>query len=128
MVTVAVDYGRERTGFAIYLSGTVVPLEPLTGSTWNGISNRLKKIGEEQGKGTVVLGLPLTAGGKHTELSREVEGLAHYLKKEGFSVELVRETGTTAESVQYMDLKRERNGRSDSLAAMVILKRYVGMA
>lgn len=128
MVPVAVDYGRERTGFAICLSGTVVPLEPLTGSTWNGISKRLKQIGKEQGEGTVVLGLPLTAGGRHTELSREVEGLARYLEKEGFSVELVRETGTTAESVINMDLKRERNGRSDSLAAMVIMKRYLGMA
>ena len=128
MVPVAVDYGRERTGFAIYLSGTVVPLEPLTGSTWSGISERLEKIREEQGEGTVVLGLPLTAGGRHTELSREVEGLTRYLKKEGFNVELVRETGTTAESARDMDITRERNGRSDSLAAMVIMKRYLGMA
>ncbi|MCD4775359.1 MAG: RuvX/YqgF family protein [Candidatus Aegiribacteria sp.] len=127
MNEIAVDYGRKRTGFAICLSGVVIPLDPLSETSWNGISSRLKHIQDENAAGTVILGLPLTAEGKHTELSREVEKLAEYLRNSGFIVELVRETGSTAETVEETGTNRRRDGRKDSLAAMIILKRYLGM-
>ncbi len=123
----AVDYGRKRTGFAICLSGVVMPLDPLTDTTWNGIVKRLRQIHAENGAGTVIVGLPLTSGGKSTELSIEVEKLAEYLAKNGFSVKLVRETGSTVEADRVGRMNRLRDGRIDSLAAMVILKRYLDM-
>ena len=127
MNEIAVDYGRKRTGFAICLSGVVMPLDPLSETTWNGISSRLKHIQDENAVSTVILGLPLTAGGKHTELSREVEKLAEYLETSGFVVELVRETGSTAETEGETGMNHRRDGRRDSIAAMIILKRYLGM-
>lgn len=127
MNEIAVDYGRKRTGFAICLSGVVMPLEPLSETTWNGISTRLKHIQDENVAGPVILGLPLTTGGKHTELSREVEKLAEYLENSGFVVELVRETGSTAETEVETGMNHRRDGRRDSIAAMIILKRYLGM-
>lgn len=127
MNEIAVDYGRRRTGFAICLSGVVLPLPPLTETTWAGISSRLKHIQSENGIGSVILGLPLTAEGKVTELSDEVEKLAEYLKNSGFIVVLVRETGSTIEAEGETRMKFRRNGKKDSLAAMVILKRYLGM-
>ena len=127
MNEIAVDYGRKRTGFAICLSGVVMPLDPLTETTWNGIVARLKHIQYENAAGTVILGLPLTAEGKPTELSSEVEKLAEYLENDGFVVELVRETGSTAETEVETGMNRQRDGRRDSLAAMIILKRYLGI-
>ncbi|MCK5115063.1 MAG: pre-16S rRNA-processing nuclease YqgF [Candidatus Aegiribacteria sp.] len=127
MNEIAVDYGRKRTGFAIYLVGTVLPLPPLTETTWNGIADRLKHIQNENGTSRIILGLPLTAAGKPTELSNEVEKLSDYLEKMGFNVELVRETSSTAETEVEARVNHLRDGKRDSLAAMVILKRYLGM-
>ncbi len=127
MNEIAVDYGRKRTGFAICLVGTVLPLPPLTETTWNSIADRLKRLQTENGTGIIILGLPLTAAGKPTELSDEVEKLAEYLENMGFIVELVRETGSTAETEGEARVTHRRDGKRDSLAAMVILKRYLGM-
>lgn len=127
MNEIAVDYGRKRTGFAICLAGVVLPLPPLVETTWNGIEERLKSIQEENGTGMVVLGLPLSAAGKPTELSEEVGKLAEYLQSRGFIVELVRETCSTAEAEGEARVINRRDGKRDSLAAMVILKRYLGM-
>ncbi len=125
MNEIAIDYGRSRTGFAICLAGIVLPLDPLLKTTWKGILNRLKDIRDENGTGRIILGLPITAAGKPTELSIEVEKLAAYLEEDGFIVELVRETGSTAEAEGETSMNRKPNGRMDSLAAMVILKRYL---
>ena len=127
MNEIAVDYGRKRTGFAICLAGIVLPLPPLVETTWNGIEERLKNIQSENGTGRIILGLPLSAAGKPTELSEEVGKLAKYLKTGGFIVELVRETGSTAETEGEALFNSRRDGKRDSLAAMVILKRYLGM-
>ena len=127
MTHVGIDYGRKRTGFAMEVSGTVIPLEPLDGTTWNGILSRLEDIRGERGAISVVLGLPLSASGRPTELSREVEELADYLSAGGFPVETVDETGSTEEAVRVGIPPRKRDGRSDSLAAMIILKRYLAI-
>jgi putative Holliday junction resolvase len=127
LAEIGVDYGRERTGFAVHISGVVLPLDPLTGSTWEGIFARLQAIQAENGKGNVVIGLPLSAGGRPTELSREVEGLAGFLRQKGFHVELARETGSSLEAGGTMGTTGARDGRDDSLSAMVILKRYLGI-
>lgn len=127
MNEIAVDYGRTRTGFAICLVDIVLPLPPMVETTWNKIADRLKHIQNENGTGSVILGLPLTAEGKSTELSDEVEKLSEYLGNRGFTVKLVRETGSTAEAEEEGTVDHRRDGKKDSLAAMVILKRYLGM-
>ena len=125
MAEIAVDYGRKRTGFAICLSGVVLPQDPLLDTTWTMIARRIRTLQSKYDCGTVVLGLPLTPSGKPTELSIEVEKLAEYLEREGFEVELMRETGSTKEAIAQMKNDR-RDGKRDSLAAAVILKRYLG--
>ncbi len=127
MTYIGVDYGRGRTGFAASRSGVVLPLDPLLNTTWEGILKRLRDIQEMSGDGTVVLGLPLSASGRSTDLSREVEELARFLQGKGFAVELVSETGSSIEAGETMGRTGGRNGRDDSLAAMIILKRYLGL-
>ncbi len=126
MADVAVDYGRARTGFAICVAGVIMPAEPLVNSTWEGIAGRLESIARENGEGTVVLGLPLTPSGRPTELCGEVEKLAEFLRGKGYRVELQRETSSTEEALSGKGSSGGRDGRKDSLAAMVILRRYLG--
>lgn len=125
MTEIAIDYGRKRTGFAICLSGVVLPQDPLLNTTWTMIVQRIRTLQSKYDCGTVVLGLPLSFSGKPTELSNEVEQLAEYLGREGFEVELVREISSTKEAITQITDDR-RDGKRDSLAAAIILKRYLG--
>lgn len=125
MTEIAIDYGKKRTGFAICLSGVVLPQDPLLDTTWTKIAQRIRTLQSRYDCGTVVLGLPLTSAGKPTEFSHEVELLAEYLTREGFEVELMRETGSTKEAMKQKT-NDERDGKRDSLAAAIILKRYLG--
>ena len=125
MTEIAIDYGRKRTGFAICLSGVVLPQDPLLDTTWAMIAQRIRTLQSKYDSGPVVLGLPLTSSGKPTELSNAVELLAEYLAREGFEVELIRETGSTKEAITQITDDR-RDGKRDSLAAAIILKRYLG--
>jgi putative Holliday junction resolvase len=126
MGDVAVDYGRKRTGFAVIVEGVVLPQEPLRQTTWSGISGRLAAMFAEFGPGTVVLGLPLSASGGETDLSGEVRELAGWLESEGFQVELLSEVRSTSEALELRPGDR-RNGTTDSIAAAVLLRRYLNL-
>jgi len=125
MLHIGVDYGRRRTGLAMERQGVVLPLEPILASTWRKIAGRLSNLMEEEGELLVVLGLPLTASGRGTELSAEAEALAEFLIGRGFTVELQRETSSTLEADELR--RGPRDGRTDSVAAALILKRFLGL-
>lgn len=124
---VGIDYGERRVGLAICISGVVVPQQPLIDTDWEGIARRLSEIEEGYGSGRVVIGMPLAASGNRIPLCEEVERLAAFLRDRGFEVRLQRETGTTKEARLFRDSSR-RDGKTDSLAAAIVLKRYLGMA
>ncbi len=123
MVLIGVDYGRKKTGFAVFREGLVLPLDAVFG-TWSKIRGKLEELtgGEDDCK--VVLGLPLSSTGKPTELSLEVEKLSEWLIESGYSVELINEVGSSAAAVLLLG-KKDRKGQVDSLAACEILKRYL---
>lgn len=123
MVLVGVDYGRVRTGIAVFLEGVVLPQEPVRGG-WKSIEERLGALRETWDDITVVLGLPLGASRQETLLSKEVEALAERLRSRGYVVALQRETGTTLEAIDSCPGIRRR-GSVDSVSACLILKRYL---
>ena len=122
MVLIGVDYGRKKTGFAIFREGLVLPVDAVFGS-WRKIRGRLEELAEGNDF-KVVLGLPLSASGKQTELSIEVRKLADWLIESGFVVELINEAGSSAAAAELLG-KKDRKGQVDSLAACEILKRYL---
>jgi len=126
MADVAVDYGRRRTGFAVFLSGVVLPIAPLRDSTWTAIEDRIRGIFRDHGTGLVVLGLPLNASGGETELSGEVRELAAWLGERGFDVRTVNEVRSTEEALAERP-SSARDGRTDSIAAAVILRRFLNL-
>ena len=126
MADVAIDYGSVRTGLALCISQVVLPLEPLLRTTWSGIASRLEEVFSEYGQGLVVLGLPVSASGKPTALSEEVEKLGNWLTEKGFDVRFVNESCSTIEAREIRKGSR-RDGRTDSLAAAILLKRYLNL-
>jgi putative Holliday junction resolvase len=123
MTIVALDYGRKRTGTAILLGGLVLPGEPVLGG-WGEIILRLEELSERHGELMVILGLPLSALGRTTELCGEVKALAARIKEAGHEVATVNEAGSTASAAALMG-GRDRKGRLDSVAACTILQRYL---
>lgn len=123
MVLVGLDYGRKRTGMAARLQGVVLPLDPVRGS-WERIEERLGALSAAWGDITVVLGLPLTASGRETHLSKEVSALAERLRGRGYAVVLQKEAGTTREALETCP-ETGKGGGLDSTAACLILKRYL---
>jgi len=121
----ALDYGRARTGVAILEGGVSLPVEPVTGGGWERILSRIGEMKRERGLELVILGLPLASGGRPTELSTEVEALAEVIRSAGVEVLLQPEAGSTKEVASMPVKHRRRIGRRDSLAAMVILDRYL---
>ncbi|MCK5786936.1 MAG: pre-16S rRNA-processing nuclease YqgF [Candidatus Sabulitectum sp.] len=125
MVFVGVDYGRKRTGIAVFREGLVLPADPVLGS-WSRILHRLGELAVGYEGITVILGHPLSALGKPTELSLEVEKFADWLRESGYTVELVNEVGSSA-AAGRLSGRNHRNGHVDSLAACEILKRYLNL-
>lgn len=125
MVKIGLDYGRKKTGVAVYRQGLVLPLEAVFGP-WKKILEKLEELDGNYDGIEIVLGLPLSALGKPTELSLEVEGFAGKLRETGYSVELVNETGSSAAAVRLLG-KKDRKGRVDSMAACEILKRALNI-
>ena len=125
MVKIGLDYGRKKTGVAVYRQGLVLPLEAVFGP-WKKILERLEELDGNYDGIEIVLGLPLSALGKPTELSLEVEGFAEKLRETGYSVELVNEAGSSAAAVRLLG-KKDRKGRVDSMAACEILKRALNI-
>lgn len=126
MALLGVDYGRKRIGLALYTGGVVIPIKPFLNGNWKVLAKHLEKLTCEFSIEKIILGLPLSASGKDTELTKEVRKFTLYLQTEGFIVELVNESGTTRESEILLPGKR-RNGKKDSLSACFILKRYLSI-
>ncbi len=125
MVLVGLDYGRKKTGFAVFREGVVLPGNAVFGS-WSKIRGKLEEMVDRYDDIKVLLGLPLSALGKPTELSREVERFAEWLTESGYNVELVNEVGSSVIAARVLG-KKDRKGHIDSLAACEILKRYLNL-
>jgi putative transcription antitermination factor YqgF len=125
MVKIGLDYGRKKTGVAVYRQELVLPLEAVFGP-WKKLLERLEELDGNYDGIEIVLGLPLSALGKPTELSMEVESFAEKLRETGYRVELVNEVGSSAAAVRLLG-KKDRKGRVDSMAACEILKRFLNI-
>lgn len=125
MVLVGLDYGRKKTGVAVFREGVVLPVDAVFGS-WGKIRSRLEELSARYEGIKIILGLPVSSSGKPTELSAEVELFSLWLSESGFVVELINEVGSTVAAMQLLG-KKDRKGRVDSLAACEILKRHLNL-
>lgn len=126
MKIIAIDLGLKRIGLAYSADGSVVtPLPAVERKNRNQASRDVKAVLDEWGAEAVVVGIPM-GGSSEEEMRRRVahfmnlvnyEGPIHYQDESDSSLE--------AEARMKGEMRYKRDGRVDSLSAMIILERWL---
>ena len=122
----AIDLGLKRIGLAYSAhKDLVTPLKAIIRKNRNQASDEVKKTIKEWEINTVVIGIPL-GGSSEDEMRRRI---AHFMNLVDFDGEVIYqdEAGSSkeAEALIKGEIKHIRDGRIDSISAMIILQRYL---
>ena len=126
MKYLAIDLGLKRIGLAYSAHKDLVsPLQAIIRKNRNQASDEVKKAIKEWEIDTVVIGIPL-GGSSEDEMRRRI---AHFMNLVDFDGEVFYqdEAGSSkeAEALIKGEIKQVRDGRVDSISAMIILQRYL---
>ncbi len=126
MKYIAIDLGLKRIGLAYSAhKDLVTPLPAIIRKNRNQASDEVKKAIVEWEIETVVIGIPL-GGSSEDEMRRRIE---HFMNLVDFKGEVIfqDEAGSSLEAENLMkgEIKYIRDGRIDSISAMIILQRYL---
>ncbi|WP_434580161.1 Holliday junction resolvase RuvX [Sulfurimonas sp. NW15] len=126
MKYIAIDLGLKRIGLAYSAHKEIVtPLPAIIRKNRNQASLEVKKAIKEWEADAVVIGIPL-GGSSEDEMRRRIE---HFMNLVAFEGEIFYqdEAGSSLEAEQMMKgkIKYIRDGRVDSLSAMIILQRFL---
>ncbi len=126
MKYIAIDLGLKRIGLAYSAHKDIVtPLPAVIRKNRNQASAEVKKAIDEWEVDAVVIGIPL-GGSSEDEMRRRI---AHFMNLVDFKGELFYqdEAGSSKEAEALMkgEIKQIRDGRVDSISAMIILQRYL---
>ena len=122
----AIDIGLKRIGVALCLSSSiVVPQEAILRKNRDQAAFEVDTFLNEWHIELLVVGLPKN-GSSSEEMSRRI---AHFVSLLKFSGEIVYqdEYGSSVEAKEMMQgiVRQKKDGRIDSIAAKVILERYL---
>ena len=122
----AIDLGLKRIGLAYSAHKDIVtPLQSIIRKNRNQASDEVKKAIKEWEIDTVVVGVPL-GGSSEDEMKRRI---AHFMNLVSFEGDVFYqdEAGSSkeAEALIKGEMKHLRDGRIDSISAMIILQRYL---
>ncbi len=126
MKYIAIDLGLKRIGLAYSAHKDIVtPLPAVQRKNRNQASAEVKKVLEDWEVDSVVIGIPL-GGSSEDEMRRRIEHFMNLIDFKG-EVSYQDEAGSSkeAESMMKGDIKQIRDGRIDSISAMIILQRYL---
>ncbi len=126
MKYIAIDLGLKRIGLAYSAHKDIVtPLPAVIRKNRNQASRDVKKVLDEWEVDRVVIGIPL-GGSSEDEMRRRIE---HFMNLVDFKGEVFYqdEAGSSLEAEAMMkgEIKYIRDGRVDSISAMIILQRYI---
>ncbi len=126
MKYIAIDLGLKRIGIAYSAHKDIVtPLNAVIRKNRNQASSEVKKLLKEWEVDAVVVGIPL-GGSSEDEMRRRI---AHFMNLVDFEGEIFYqdEAGSSLEAENMMkgEIKYIRDGRIDSISAMVILQRFL---
>jgi len=122
----AIDLGLKRIGIAYSAHKDIVsPLKAIKRKNRNQASDEVKQIIKEWEIEAVVVGIPL-GGSSEDEMRRRVIHFMNLVSFEG-DVYYQDEAGSSkeAEALIKGEMKQIRDGRIDSISAMIILQRYL---
>jgi putative holliday junction resolvase len=123
---IAIDLGLKRIGLAYSAHKDIVtPLPAIIRKNRNQAADAVKNVLREWEVDAVVVGIPL-GGSSEDEMRRRI---SHFMNLVAFEGEVFYqdEAGSSleAESMMKGEMKYIRDGRIDSLSAMIILQRYL---
>ncbi|MBE2984796.1 Holliday junction resolvase RuvX [Campylobacter sp. RM9344] len=118
----AIDVGLKRIGVAFGVGQVVLPQEPILRKNRNQAARDVSQRVAEYGVNVLVVGLPL-GGSSEDEMRRRIEHFVSLLEFGGRIVYQDESLSSFEASEIYTDTKRD--GKLDSMAAAVILKRYL---
>jgi putative Holliday junction resolvase len=126
MKIIAIDLGLKRIGLAYSGGqGIVTPLDAVERKNRNQASSAVKKVIDEWEADAVVVGIPM-GGSSEDEMRRRV---AHFMNLVSFEGPLYYqdEAGSSIEAEEMIkgNIRYKRDGRVDSLAAKIILERWL---
>jgi putative Holliday junction resolvase len=126
MKYISIDLGLKRIGLAYSAHKDIVtPLPAVIRKNRNQASKEVKSVIDEWNVEAVVIGVPL-GGSSQEEMQRRI---THFMNLVDFKGEIFYqdEAGSSLEAQNMMkgEIKYIRDGRIDSISAMIILQRYL---
>ena len=128
MKIAAIDVGLKRIGVAICPDGSIVlPQEAILRKNRNQAAREVVAFLKEWEIDTLVVGLP-RGGSSEAEMERRIQHFVSLLAlPEDIRVHYQDEQGSSIEAKEQMQgvVKQKRDGRIDSIAAKIILERWL---
>ncbi|MDO5045955.1 Holliday junction resolvase RuvX [Campylobacter sp.] len=122
MNVVAIDVGLKRIGIALGIGSVVMPQKPVFRKNRNQAARDVSAVLAELNAKILVVGIPI-GGSSEDEMRRRIEHFVSLLNFDGEIVYVNEAMSSFEASEIYTDSKRD--GKLDSIAAMIILKRYL---
>ena len=122
---VAIDVGLKRIGVAISPdSKTALPSTPILRKNRNQAAREVSQFLQMQNAKTLVVGIP-KGGSSEEEMSRRIRHFISLLEFKG-EICYIDESFSSLEADELREFStRKKDGRLDSLSAMIILQRYL---
>lgn len=120
----AIDVGLKRIGVATSVFGDIVtPQEPILRKNRDQAANDVDKFLNDNAIDKLIIGYPSSS----IDMQNRIRHFAGLLKFDGVKV-FVEEDMSSIEAEEQTKgiLKHKRDGKIDSIAASIILKRYLG--
>jgi len=127
MKIASIDVGLKRVGVAICLDGKMVfPQDAILRKNRNQAARDVKAFLEEWQIETLVVGLP-KGGSSQEEMERRIKHFVSLLDLENIQVEYQDEQGSSFEAKELTKgvFKHKKDGKIDSIAAKIILERWL---
>ncbi len=124
MSVVAIDVGLKRIGVATLVAGIAVASEPIMRKNREQAANEVKEMLKAKNASKLIVGLPKGGRGE-AEMERRIKHFVSLLSFRG-EIIYVDEFGSSKEALEEVGggLTKRKDGRLDSLSALVILRRW----
>lgn len=125
MRALALDLGLKRIGLALYVENIAVPFNAILRKNRNQAASEVQKLIKEHQISKLIVGLP-KGGASEVEMTKRVQHFISLLEFDG-EVIFVDEAYTSKEA-QGLGVanSRKKDGKLDSLAALIMLRGYFG--
>ena len=127
MKIASIDVGLKRIGVAICLDGKIVfPQDAILRVNRNQAARDVKTLLEEWEIDTLIVGLP-KGGSSEEEMERRIKHFVGLLELENIEIFYQDEQGSSIEAKELTQgvFRHKRDGKIDSIAAKIILERWL---